>query len=250
MVVRLRRPVRPDGGDWLKPNRKQLVSKFEVFAPLLAAYLCLRSQQQRSCRVMTKVLVLYHSSYGHIETLAQAVAEGARSVDGVSVDIKRVPETMPEDVRRSSGMKVDQSAPEATVAELVDYDAIIFGTPTRFGNMSGQMRTFLDQTGGLWFQGKLVGKVGSVFVSTGTGSGNESTALTFIPTLMHHGMVVVGVPYGIPETMDISEVRGGSAYGAGTIAGGDGSRHPSDKEKAIARYQGAHVAGIAKKLHG
>lgn len=199
---------------------------------------------------MTKVLVLYHSSWGHVEAIAQEVAAGAASVDGVSVTVKRVPETMGEDAMRAAHMKVEQAAPVATVDELADYDAIIFGTPTRFGNMSGQMRTFLDQTGALWMQGKLVGKVASVFVSTGTGGGNESTALTFFPTLLHHGMVVVGVPYAIPETMDISEVRGGSPLGAGTIAGARGERQPSDKEKAVARLQGSHVAAIAKKLHG
>jgi NAD(P)H dehydrogenase (quinone) len=199
---------------------------------------------------MTRVLVLYHSSYGHVETLATAVAEGARSVEGTEVVVKRVPETMSEDARRGAGMKVDQTAPVATVDELPSYDAILFGTPTRFGNMSGQMRTFLDQTGGLWFTGKLVGKVGSVFVSTATGGGNESTALTFMPTLLHHGMVVVGVPYAIPEMTDITEVRGGSPYGAGTLAGPDGSRQPTPKELAVARFQGAHVAGVAKRLKG
>jgi NAD(P)H dehydrogenase (quinone) len=198
---------------------------------------------------MTKILVLYHSSWGHVETMAQEIAAGAASVEGVNVAIKRVPETMPEEAMRNAHMKLDQAAPIAKIEELPDYDAIIFGTPTRFGNMSGQMRTFLDQTGAHWMNGRLVGKVGSVFVSTGTGGGNEATALTFMPTLLHHGMIVVGVPYGIPETMDTSEVRGGSPYGAGTIAGARGERHPSDKERAIARYQGKHVAEIAKKLH-
>lgn len=197
---------------------------------------------------MTKVLVLYHSSYGHIEQMAQAVAEGARSVDGVAVHIARVPETMSPDAMRAAHMKVDQAAPVATVAELADYDAILFGTPTRFGNMTGQMRSFLDQTGGLWFQGKLVGKVGSVFVSTGTGGGGEATALSFFPTLLHHGMIVVGLPYSAPELTDISEVRGGSPYGAGTIAGGDGSRQPSGKELSLARFQGKHVASVARAL--
>jgi len=197
---------------------------------------------------MTKVLVLYHSSYGHIETLAGAVAEGAASVGGVEVSVKRVPETMSAELMAQAHMKVDQAAPVATVAELADYDAIIFGTPTRFGNMTGQMRTFLDQTGGLWAKGALVGKVGSVFVSTGTGSGNETTALTFYPTLLHHGMVIVGVPFTNPVMFDISEPKGGSVYGSGTLAGGDGSRQPSDKELTIARHQGAHVASIAAKL--
>jgi NAD(P)H dehydrogenase (quinone) len=197
---------------------------------------------------MTKVLVLYHSSYGRIETLADAVAAGAASVEGVEVSVKRVPETMSAELMAQANMKVDQAAPVATVGELADYDAIIFGTPTRFGNMTGQMRTFLDQTGGLWAKGALVGKVGSVFVSTGTGSGNETTALTFYPTLLHHGMVIVGVPFTNPVMFDISEPKGGSVYGAGTLAGGDGSRQPSDKELTIARHQGAHVAGIAAKL--
>ncbi|MBO6824611.1 MAG: NAD(P)H:quinone oxidoreductase [Sneathiella sp.] len=197
---------------------------------------------------MAKVLVLYYSSYGHIETLANAVAKGAASVDGVDVDIKRVPELMPEEVAKNAGVKLDQAADIASPEDLANYDAIIFGTPTRFGNMAAQMRNFLDQTGGLWFNGKLVGKVGSVFVSTGTGGGNETTAQSFQTTLFHHGMVVVGVPYTIPEMTDISEARGGSPLGAGTLAGGDGSRQPSTKELTIAEFQGQHVANIAKKL--
>src|SRR5579864_4566114 len=197
---------------------------------------------------MTKLLVLYYSMYGHVETLANAIAEGARGVDGVEVTLKRVPETMPEDIAKQYGAKLDQSAPVASPKELGDYDAIIFGSPTRFGNMTAQMRNFLDQTGSLWMSGALVGKVGSVFTSTGTGGGNESTILTFIPTLLHHGMIYVGLPYAIPETMDISEVRGGSPYGAGTIAAPDGSRLPSAKELTMARFQGKHVAGIAAKL--
>jgi NAD(P)H dehydrogenase (quinone) len=197
---------------------------------------------------MSKLLVLYYSTYGHIETMANAIAEGARSVDGVEVTLKRVPETMPPDVAAKAGAKLDQSAPVATPAELADYDAIIFGTPTRFGNMAAQMRNFLDQTGGLWMQGALIGKVGSVFTSTGTGGGNESTILTTIPTLLHHGMIYVGLPYSAPELTDISEVRGGSPYGAATIAGADGSRQPSEKELSLARFQGKHVAGIAAKL--
>lgn len=197
---------------------------------------------------MTKVLVLYHSSYGHTETLAQAVAEGARAVEGVAVTLKRVPELMPQDAMRGAGMKVDQAADVAEPGELPDYDAILFGTPTRFGNMSAQMRNFLDQTGGLWAQGKLIGKVGSVFVSTGTGGGNESTALTFMPTLLHHGMIVVGLPYSAQELMDLSEVKGGSPYGAGTIAGPRGDRSPTEKELAMARFQGRHVAQIAATL--
>jgi NAD(P)H dehydrogenase (quinone) len=198
---------------------------------------------------MTKLLVLYYSMYGHIETMANAIAEGARSVNGVEVTLKRVPETMSREAAEKYGAKLDQAAPVADPKELANYDAIIFGTPTRFGNMAGQMRNFLDQTGGQWVKGALVGKVSSVFTSTGTGGGNESTILTFIPTLLHHGMVYVGLPYACPELMDISEVKGGSPYGAGTIAGPDGSRQPSAKELAQARYQGAHVAGIAAKLH-
>ena len=197
---------------------------------------------------MTKVLVLYYSSYGHIETMAGAVAAGAASIDGVEVTVKRVPELMSDDVAAKAGVKMDQAAPIAEPAELVDYDAIIFGTPTRFGNMAAQMRNFLDRTGGLWFEGKLIGKVGSVFTSTGTGGGNESTILSFWPTLAHHGMVIAGLPYSAQELTDVSEPRGGSPYGAATIAGADGSRQPSDKELSLARQQGAHVAGLAKKL--
>ena len=199
---------------------------------------------------MPKILVLYYSMYGHIETLAGAIAEGAREAADVDVVIKRVAETMPEDVAKKHGAKLDQGAPVASPKELGEYDAIIFGTPTRFGNMAAQMRNFLDQTGSLWMQGALVGKVGSVFTSSGTGGGNESTILTFIPTLLHHGMVYVGLPYSCPELADISEVKGGSPYGAGTIAGADGSRQPSTKELAQARFQGRHVATIAKKLAG
>jgi len=199
---------------------------------------------------MRKVLVLYYSMYGHVETMAKAVADGAREVDGTSVDIKRVPETMPEDAARQSGAKLDQVAPIAEPGELVDYDAILFGTPTRFGNMAGQMRNFLDQTGGLWFNGKLIGKVGSVFTSTGTGGGNETTITSFWHTLAHQGMVIVGLPYANPELMDLSETRGGGPYGAATIAGADGSRQPSEKELTMARFQGKHVAEIAGRLHG
>lgn len=197
---------------------------------------------------MTKVLVLYYSSYGHIETMANAVAEGAGSVDGVEVTVKRVAELMPEEVAKNAGVKLDQAAEIATPAELEGYDAIIFGTPTRFGNMASQMRNFLDQTGGLWAAGKLIGKVGSVFTSTGTGGGNETTIQSFHTTLFHHGMVVVGLPYAAAELTDISEVRGGSPLGAACIAGADGSRQPSDKELALAKFQGQHVAGIAAKL--
>jgi len=197
---------------------------------------------------MTKVLVLYYSSYGHIETLANAVAEGAGALEGVEVTVKRVPELMPPEVAEKAGVKRDQAAPIAEPAELENYDAIIFGTPTRFGNMAAQMRNFLDQTGGLWFNGKLIGKVGSVFTSTGTGGGNESTILSFWPTLAHHGMVIVGLPYSAQELTDISAPRGGSPYGAATIAGADGSRQPTDAELSLAKQQGAHVAGVAQKL--
>lgn len=197
---------------------------------------------------MTKVLVLYYSSYGHIETMAQAVAEGVREA-GAEVVIKRVPELVPEEVARKSGFKLDQAAPIATVDELPDYDAIIFGVPTRFGNMAAQMKNFLDQTGGLWFQGKLIGKVGSVFTSTATQhGGQESTILSTHTVLLHQGMVIVGLPYSFQGQMTLSEITGGSPYGASTIAAGDGSRQPSQNELAGARYQGRHVAGIAAKL--
>ncbi|MCR4456860.1 MULTISPECIES: NAD(P)H:quinone oxidoreductase [Pseudescherichia] len=198
---------------------------------------------------MAKVLVLYYSMYGHIETLAHAVAEGAGKVEGVEVVIKRVPETMPQELFEKSGGKA-QSAPVATPQELAEYDAIIVGTPTRFGNMSGQMRTFFDQTGGLWASGALYGKVASVFSSTGTGGGQEHTITSTWTTLAHHGMVIVPIGYGTKELFDISEVRGGTPYGATTIAGGDGSRQPSEEELAIARYQGEYVAGLAVKLKG
>ncbi|MES1990738.1 MAG: NAD(P)H:quinone oxidoreductase [Pseudomonadota bacterium] len=194
-----------------------------------------------------KVLVLYHSSWGHIEKMAEAVAAGAREA-GADVEIKRVPETMDKDAMAAAHMKVDQKAPVAAPHELAEYDAVIFGIPTRFGNMSSQMRSFLDQTGALWANGKLIGKVGSVFTSTGTGIGNESTILTTHVTLLHHGMVIVGVPFGAPGIGDISQVHGGSFYGAGTIAGSDGSRQPSELELGMAKFQGNHVAKMAAKL--
>jgi NAD(P)H dehydrogenase (quinone) len=197
---------------------------------------------------MTKVLVLYYSMYGHVEKLAGAVADGARSVQGVEVTVKRVPETMPPEVAKQYGAKLDQAAPIASPKELGEYDAILFGTPTRFGNMTGQMRNFLDQTGSLWVQGALVGKVSSVFTSTGTGGGNESTIMSFVNTLMHLGMIYVGLPYACPELADISELKGGSPWGAATIAGSDGSRQPSEKELSMARFQGRHAATIASKL--
>jgi NAD(P)H dehydrogenase (quinone) len=197
---------------------------------------------------MTKILVLYYSSYGHVEQMAHAVAEGARAA-GADVAVKRVPELVPEDVARKSGYKLDQAAPVATVAELADYDAIIFGAGTRFGVVASQMRNFIDQTGGLWAKGALAGKVGSVFTASATQhGGQESTILTMLPTLMHHGMVVVGLPYTFADQTRLDEVLGGSPYGAATITGGDGSRRPSEIELAAARYQGRHVAQIADRL--
>ncbi len=197
---------------------------------------------------MTKVLVLYHSMYGHIETMANAVAEGARGVAGVEVTVKRVPETMDAEIFKNAGGKTDQAAEVATPAELADYDAIIVGTPTRFGSMSGQMRNFFDQTGGLWAKGALAGKVASVFTSTGTGGGQEMTITSTWTTLAHHGMIIVPIGYTTPELFDISQVSGGTPYGASTYAGGDGSRQPDARELTIARHQGAHVAQIAAKL--
>lgn len=202
---------------------------------------------QNSEQGKVNILVLYYSMYGHIETMANAVAEGARSVGGVEVDIRRVPETMPPELFAKAGGKA-QTTPEATVQELVNYDAIIVGTPTRFGNMSGQMRTFWDQTGGLWASGALYGKVASVFTSTGTGGGEEQTITSTWTTLAHHGMVLVPIGYGTKELFDISQVRGGTPYGASTLAGGDGSRQPSKEELSIARFQGQHVANLTVKL--
>lgn len=198
---------------------------------------------------MAKVLVLYYSMYGHIEIMAHAVAEGVRSVENTEVAVKRVPELMSEEVARRVGAKLDQAAPIATVDELPDYDAIIFGTPTRFGNMCAQMRNFLDQTGRIWLNGGLIGKVGSVFTSTGTQHGGQETTITsFHTTLLHHGMIIVGVPYSCQEIMNMSEITGGSPYGASTLAGGDGKRQPSDNEIKVAHFQGVHVAQVAKKL--
>ncbi|MEK9648805.1 MAG: NAD(P)H:quinone oxidoreductase [Gammaproteobacteria bacterium] len=198
---------------------------------------------------MSKILVLYYSMYGHIEVMANAIADGARGVDGTEVTIKRVPELMSEEAAKNAGVKLDQEAPLATPEELGDYDAIIFGSPTRFGNMAAQMRNFLDQTGGLWFEGKLVGKLGSVFTSTASQHGGQETTITsFHTTLLHHGMVVVGVPYAIPQLTSMDEIMGGSPYGATTITGSDGSRMPSEGELEIARFQGEHVAKLAAKL--
>ncbi len=198
---------------------------------------------------MTKILILYYSMYGHVETLAQAVAEGAGRVDGCEMAIKRVAELIPEEMAKKAGVKLDQPAPVATVDELPEYDAIIFGTPTRFGNMCAQMRNFLDQTGSLWLNGKLIGKAASVFTSTATQHGGQETTITsFHTTLLHHGMVIVGVPYSCQELMNMEEITGGTPYGASTLANTDGSRQPSANELAIARFQGAHVAEIARKL--
>ncbi|MDD2877894.1 MAG: NAD(P)H:quinone oxidoreductase [Acidiphilium sp.] len=198
---------------------------------------------------MAKILILYYSTWGHVETMAGAVAEGAKGVAGSTVTLKRVPETMPEETLKAIHAKTDQAAPIATPGELADYDAIIFGTPTRFGNMCGQMRNFLDQTGGLWAKGALIGKVGSVFASTGTQHGGQETTITsFHTTLFHHGMIVVGVPYSNPELTIMTEITGGTPYGATTISNSDGSRVPSANERALARAQGKHVAEIAAKL--
>lgn len=201
------------------------------------------------------VLIVYYSMYGHIQTMAKAVAEGVSQVAGATPVLRRVPETLPAEVLEKMGATAAQAAqsavPVCTVDELAAADAIIFGTPTRFGNMCGQMRQFLDSTGGLWMKGALVGKVGSVFASSATQhGGQESTILTFHVTLLHQGMVVVGLPYAYQGQMGVEEVKGGSPYGATTIAGGDGSRMPSEADLAGARWQGRHVAQIAKKLAG
>ena len=197
---------------------------------------------------MPKVLVLYYSTYGHIEQMAQAVASGAREA-GAEVDVKRVPETVPEDVARAGYFKLDQAAPVATVAELETYDAIIVGTPTRYGRMSSQMASFLDQTGGLWMRGALNGKVGAAFTSTASQHGGQETTLfSIITNLMHLGMTIVGLPYSFQGQLKLDEITGGSPYGATTIAAGDGSRQPTENELAGARFQGRHVAEIAAKL--
>lgn len=199
---------------------------------------------------MSKVLVLYYSSYGHIETMAQAVAEGARSA-GASVDVKRVPETVPQEIAQSAHFKLDQAAPVASVAELVNYDAIIVGAPTRFGRMPSQMAAFLDQAGGLWARGALNGKVGAAFTSTATQhGGQEVTLFSIITNLMHFGMVIVGLPYSFAGQMTLDEIVGGSPYGATTIAGGKGERQPSAIELDGARFQGKTVAETVNKLFG
>jgi NAD(P)H dehydrogenase (quinone) len=200
-----------------------------------------------------KILIVFYSTYGHVYKMAQAVAEGVKTVKGAEVEIRRVPETLSQEVLEKMGAVGAQKAfsqiPECTVDELTEADAVIFGTPTRFGNMCGQMRQFLDATGQLWANGSLVGKVGSVFTSTATQhGGQESTILTFHVTLLHHGFVVVGLPYTFQGQMRMDEITGGSPYGASTIAGGDGSRLPSDNELEAARFQGKHVAGIAARL--
>lgn len=198
---------------------------------------------------MVKILVLYYSMYGHIENMAEAIAEGALEVKGVEPTIKRVPEIIPEDKARAMGVKLDQKAPVATTDELANYDAIIFGTPTRFGNMAAQMRNFLDQTGKLWMEGALIGKAASVFTSTGTQHGGQETTITsFHSTLLHHGMVVVGVPYSCKGLTVMTEITGGSPYGSSTLSGADGKRMPSENELDIARFQGKHVAQIAQRL--
>lgn len=199
---------------------------------------------------MAKVLVLYYSAYGHIETMAQAVADGAREA-GAQVDIKRVPETVPDDVARSSHFKLDQAAPIARVDELESYDAIILGTGTRYGRLSAQMATFLDQTGSLWSRGALNGKVGGAFVSTASQHGGQETTLfSLITNLLHLGLIPVGLPYSFQGQLKLDEVTGGSPYGATTIAASDGSRQPSENELAGARFQGKHIAQIAAKLFG
>lgn len=201
-------------------------------------------------KTVTKVLILYYSSYGHIETMAYAVAEGAKA-EGAEVAVKRVPELVPEDVCKASYFKLDQQAPLATVAELVEYDAIIVGAGTRFGTVASQMRNFWDQTGGLWAEGKLVGKVGSVFTSSASQhGGQETTILGFIPTLLHHGMIAVGLPYTFQGQSGVEEVKGCSPYGASTIADSDGSRQPSEIELDGAKFQGAHVAKLAARIAG
>ena len=199
---------------------------------------------------MAKVLVLYYSTYGHIETLAAAVAEGARSA-GATVDIKRVPETVPAEIAEAAHFKLEQAAPVAVIGDLENYDAIIIGTPTRFGRISSQLASFLDQAGGLWARGALNGKVGGAFTSTATQhGGQEATLFSIITNLLHFGLVVVGLDYGFQGQTVLDEVVGGSPYGATTIAGGDGSRKPSEKELDGARYQGRRVAEVAAKLHG
>ncbi len=199
---------------------------------------------------MAKVLVLYYSTYGHIEQMANAVAEGARSA-GATVTVKRVPETVPEEIAKNGHFKLQQAAPIATVDELPDYDAIIIGAPTRYGRMPSQMAAFLDQTGGLWARGALNGKVGGAFTSTATQHGGQETTLfSIITNLLHFGMTVVGLPYSYAGQMTLDEIVGGSPYGASTIAGGQGQRQPSENELGGARHQGELIAKTAAKLFG
>ena len=200
---------------------------------------------------MTKVLVLYHSMFGHLEGMAEAIAEGARGVEGVEVDIKRVPETAPLEVAQAAHFKLDQAAPIAQIADLANYDAVIVGVGTRFGRMASQMASFLDQGGGLWASGALVGKVGSAFTSTASQHGGQETTLfSVITNLLHFGMVIVGLPYAFQGQMRLDEITGGSPYGVTTITGAQGQRLPSDNELDGARFQGRHVAEVAKKLRG
>jgi NAD(P)H:quinone oxidoreductase type IV len=201
------------------------------------------------------VQIVFYSMYGHTYKMAEAVAEGAREVEDVEVSLYQVPELVPEEVLERAGAKAARAAfahiPVAKPEQLAEADAIIFGTPTRFGNMCAQMRNFLDQTGPLWMKGALIGKVGSVFTSTATQHGGQETTITsFHSTLLHQGMIIVGVPYSEQRLVNMSEITGGTPYGASTLAGGDGSRQPSENELAIARFQGRHVARIARKLKG
>jgi len=204
---------------------------------------------------MVKIQIIFYSMYGHIYSMAEAVADGAKTVEETKISIYQVPELVPQNILEKIGAAKAREAfahiPFARVEQLPEADAIIFGTPTRFGNMCAQMRNFLDQTGGLWAKGALIGKVGSVFTSTGTQhGGQETTIISFHITLLHHGMIIVGVPYSETRLLNMAEITGGSPYGASTIAGSDGSRWPSENELAIARFQGKHVAEITKKLAG
>ncbi len=199
---------------------------------------------------MANILVLYYSMYGHIEILAKEIAAGVEDVDEANVRIMRVPELMDLEFAKKVGAKLDQEAPFAEPMMLADYDAVIFGTPTRFGNMCSQMRNFLDQTGALWVSGGLCGKIGSVFTSTGTGSGNEATILSFYNTLIHHGMLIAGIPPNVPEVMDLSEPHSGTVYGASTVAGADGSLQPTKGDLALARQQGRGIAKYAIQMFG
>ena len=198
---------------------------------------------------MPRILVLYYSSYGHIETMARAVAEGASEVEGAEIFVKRVHELVPDEVARQFFIKLEQDAPFADPNELGDYDAIILGSPTRFGNMAAQMRNFLDQTGPLWGKGALVGKIGGAFTSTASQHGGQEMTITSMhTTMLHHGMIIVGLPYSFAGNSEMGEISGGTPYGASTIAGSDGSRQPSENELAGARYQGRHTAEIAARM--